>query len=318
MIHPTNTRTKMPVMKVSVVIPCFNCIKYIDEALKSVYNQTYQELEVIVVDDGSSDGSREYLYKLKSMSYPELIVLCHSGGKNLGVSSSRALGVGCASGDYIAFLDADDVFLDAAKLDRQVAILSAQRDVVMVHTSASHLGGSLHGIESKSFSKNPLGVYDFRSQASYLRNNYVCNSSVLIRGEGIRGLAIDVYQHLQFEDWVCWALLSAAGKFYFIPEPMTGYRVHSNQFTSTLARGRINHLYALLEMKHILFMRSQTSWHSVRVFCSLIRTFLEITRVYAYFPLDGTLVRKRARLNPIVRLYNRLAMTILKCSPKSD
>lgn len=305
-------------MKVSVVIPCFNCINYIAEALASVYAQTYQELEVIVVDDGSRDGSYEYLCTLKSTSYPELIVLGHCGRKNLGVSSSRALGIGHASGDFIAFLDADDIFLDKSKLDKQVAALSVQPDVVMVHTSASYLGGHLHGIESRSFSINPLEAYDFRSQPSYLRNNYICNSSVLIRGEAIRGLAIDVYQHLQFEDWVCWALLSAAGKFYFIPEPMTGYRVHGSQSTSALARGRINHLYALLEMKHILLVRSQTSWHSMRVFCSLIRTFLEISRAYTYFPLDGTLARKRVRFNLFVLLYNRVAMAILKCAPKDE
>lgn len=90
--------------RVSVIIPVFNCEKYLEEAIQSVLDQTLKPYEIIVVDDGSTDSSCEIARSFK----PEIIVICKENG---GTASAINRGVKEASGDYLAFLDADDIWL---------------------------------------------------------------------------------------------------------------------------------------------------------------------------------------------------------------
>lgn len=102
---------------VSCVIPVFNGERFLGEALESVFAQTYRPLEVVVVDDGSSDGTARILAGFGSRI--ELI-----NQANAGPAAARNRGVEAARGDWIAFLDADDLWLHD-KLDRQMACLAA-------------------------------------------------------------------------------------------------------------------------------------------------------------------------------------------------
>ena len=90
---------------VSVVIPTYNCGKYICDAVKSVLSQTYKNIEIIIVDDGSTDNTKE---ALRSYVYNKQIRYIYQ--KNKGPAASRNLGVEKAEGDFIAFLDADDLW----------------------------------------------------------------------------------------------------------------------------------------------------------------------------------------------------------------
>lgn len=114
--------------KVSVVIPAYNREKYIRQAVDSALEQTYGNVEVIVVDDGCSDGTRPILE-----SYGDRIVLLeHPGRANRGQSASLNLGLQKASGDYIAILDSDD-YLTPTKLEDQVSYLEQHPEVGLVY-----------------------------------------------------------------------------------------------------------------------------------------------------------------------------------------
>ncbi|HEY0656892.1 MAG TPA: glycosyltransferase family A protein, partial [Pyrinomonadaceae bacterium] len=102
----------MNLPKVSVIIPNYNYAKYIAETIDSVLAQTYPNLEVIVVDDGSKDDSLKIL-----RSYGDKITVIEQ--KNQGVARARNIGTAYSNGEYIAFLDADDVWLPE-KLARQM------------------------------------------------------------------------------------------------------------------------------------------------------------------------------------------------------
>lgn len=117
---------------VSVVTPFFNAEKYFEEAIESVLAQTYDNWELLLVDDGSTDGSTAIAQRY-AQKYPEKIrYLEHSCHQNRGKSVSRNLGINSGRGQYLALLDADDVFLPE-KLEKQVAILESQPDTVMVY-----------------------------------------------------------------------------------------------------------------------------------------------------------------------------------------
>lgn len=118
---------------VSVIIPNFNYSQYLREAIDSVIAQTYGHIEIIVVDDGSTDSSREVLD-----SYGEQIATVFQ--KNQGVSAARNAGVGKSRGEYIAFLDADDAWLPA-KIERQLAMFENDAELGLVHVGVVEIDG---------------------------------------------------------------------------------------------------------------------------------------------------------------------------------
>ena len=103
--------------KISVIIPTYNCGLYLGEAIESVLSQTFQDHEIIVIDDGSTDDTKNIVRKYV-LKYPEKIRYFYQ--KNMGPSAARNVGIREAEGEFIAFLDADDIFLPE-KLDLQMA-----------------------------------------------------------------------------------------------------------------------------------------------------------------------------------------------------
>src|SRR5947199_3249480 len=117
---------------VSVVIIFLDAERFLDEAIGSVFAQTYREWELLLVDDGSTDTSRNIALRYAEKHPDKVRYLAHSGGQNRGMSASRNLGIAHAKGGYIAFLDADDVWLPN-KLEHQVALLESQPAAGMVY-----------------------------------------------------------------------------------------------------------------------------------------------------------------------------------------
>ena len=121
--------------RVSVIIIVYDGETYLAEAIESVLAQTWPDYELLVVDDGSRDGSRE-LAQTYVQAHPERVrLLRHPGGVNRGMSATRNLGLAHAQGDLVAFLDADDVWAPG-KLAEQVAILDEQPEAGMVYGRA--------------------------------------------------------------------------------------------------------------------------------------------------------------------------------------
>lgn len=119
-------------MKISVIIPCYNVSQYIYDCLNSVANQTYSNIEVLCVDDGSADDTFQVLEKLKQEKFPQIQILSQ---KNSGASVARNHGLSKSTGDYIQFLDADDIILPN-KLEKQVELVKQNNYPAIVVGSA--------------------------------------------------------------------------------------------------------------------------------------------------------------------------------------
>jgi glycosyltransferase involved in cell wall biosynthesis len=138
---------------VSSVISFLNAEKFIEEAIESVVAQTYDYWELLLVDDGSTDDSTQFALRYAERFPEKIRYLEHPGHQNRGLSASRNLGISQAKGEYINFLDADDVWFSHT-LEQQVAILSSHPEAGMVY------GSSLYWF---SWTGNPEDIQrDFR------------------------------------------------------------------------------------------------------------------------------------------------------------
>lgn len=117
--------------KVSVITIFLNAESFLEEAVNSILNQTYTDWELLLVDDGSNDQSTAIAKTHADRCPGKIRYMEHPGHHNRGMSLSRNLGIQNAAGDYLAFLDADDVWMPQ-KLERQTAILESRPDIGMV------------------------------------------------------------------------------------------------------------------------------------------------------------------------------------------
>ena len=212
--------------KVSVIIPTYNRAHLVKDAVESVLNQTYQDFELIVIDDGSTDNTREVLAVYKDK-------LTYIYQENQGRSSARNHGIELAQGEYIAFLDSDDVWFPD-KLERQVPILeSAPPNVVLVHGYKCIVDKNLQPVPGWELKLRKLYTLAERGKETY--ENYLhssCNftSSILVRKTAI--IEIDGYDAsiASLEDFDLYLrLLLKVYNFAFISEPaLIKYRWHED------------------------------------------------------------------------------------------
>ncbi|MHC4407236.1 MAG: glycosyltransferase family 2 protein [Planctomycetota bacterium] len=201
--------------QVSVIIPCYNAARFLGEAIDSALDQSLPPLEVIVVDDGSTDRSAAI-----AQSYGSPVRLIRQ--RHEGESTARNRGIDEARGDWIAFLDADDLWM-STKLERQLEV--AQPGVACVHTNyrvfgSEHLARDLSKIRAKQryniehilLGKSPLGT-----------------STVLVP----RSLPARFPTWTQFgEDAVYFLDVSELGRFVLVSEFLTAVRSHPSSQTA--------------------------------------------------------------------------------------
>jgi glycosyltransferase involved in cell wall biosynthesis len=197
--------------RVSVIIPSYNCAPYLAEAIDSVLGQTCPPHEVIVVDDGSTDGSLEI-----ARGYGDAVVVVAQ--ENAGVSAARNRGFDLATGDWLALLDADDLW-SSDKLERQLSTVKGHSEVVCVFSDFYTLGsGSEPKIERQ---RDHPAAPDFRVQ---MLCNFVNTSTSLIRARSLGGLAFPVGVTAA-EDMLFFAELRELGPFLQVSEPLAYYRL---------------------------------------------------------------------------------------------
>jgi len=201
--------------EVSVVIPAYNSEKHIAETLRSVLAQTYRNYEVIVVDDGSSDGT----LRLARSFEPQVKVLTK---KNGGPASARNLAISNSQGDYIAFLDGDDLWVED-KLEEQAAFLDGNRSVGLVY------GEALMFTESDGEKKigSKIGYTTDPSFSSLLFGDYIPNSTVMIRRACVEkaGLLNESRELIGVEDYEYWMRIAKHFAIAGIPRPLAYYRI---------------------------------------------------------------------------------------------
>ncbi len=227
----------------SIIIPIYNASIYLDSCIQSVYKQTFSNWELILIDDGSIDNSL-ILAKNWAEKDHRIKVLQHLNRANKGVSASRNLGIKHAKGEWLAFLDADDVWLPG-KLQKQYEIIEQyeSQGLVFVYCPAMVIDEQGNSISEKDLVKshNPMfgiygaGVLGFQQHAfTWVINKgfEAPTSSVVCRKDVIQALGGFEEDMHYSEDGLMWYRIIEKGNMYYTDEPFVQYRVHQTQWNA--------------------------------------------------------------------------------------
>lgn len=226
---------------VSVITPVYNGSQYLDDAIQSVRNQTYQNWELILVDDGSKDNSYDIALEWQSKD-KRVFALQHPNGQNKGVSATRNLAIQNSRGDYIALLDCDDEW-QSDKLEKQIQIFLHYSNVGIIYSQVKIVDENgdtvqnsthdtskyyLQGVVGNGEVNHPCNVFE----SMILEKTWMPCSSVIIKKIDVINCGLfNTTLTFQVEDHLLFTLVSQKTLSFFIDKPLCNYRLHSNSYT---------------------------------------------------------------------------------------
>jgi glycosyltransferase involved in cell wall biosynthesis len=257
-------------LKVSVIVPAYNVEKYIDECILSIMAQTYPNIETIVVDDESTDGTLEHLRK-----YKKSIVLIEK--KKANVSVTRNVGLRAAKGSYIAFCDADD-YWNPNKLQGQISLLESHPEIGLCYTNNFSVDDS-----GKTIGRSVTPSWN---RKKYIDNPFVMLSSILTRSSLIDQIGY-FDEMLGFcEDFDFILRLSEVAEFARLNSFLTYRRERPDQLT----RNR----YEMIKGRASVFLKHKMRTHFIKAMWGL--PLYGLMRHFSHFDplfLDRVLTRAR-------------------------
>lgn len=210
---------------VSVIITCHNYGKYLPDLFRSIVSQSYKNIEIIAVNDASSDDSGVVLQLLKKTYSKNIPISIINNLKNIGVSASFEKGLRIAKGEFIAVCDADDVWLEE-KIEAQVKGLKTM-NLDMIYTDMIVVDTNLHK-KSDSFMKSSLFYFVNQNKDTFgelLYANHIPGPTILFRS-AFKNMLIPFSKHAIQDEWISWILSGNDCRIGYIPQATVLYRQH--------------------------------------------------------------------------------------------
>jgi len=203
---------------VSVIIPAYNSERYIQETLDSVLAQTWKDLEVVVVDDGSTDSTCEIV---RACGEPVRLV----EQANAGPSPARNHGIREARGEFVAFVDSDDLWTPD-KLERQMALFDGEGKVGLVYCRGQRIDGEGNRLPTTPMEKPVGDVF-----LPLLYRNHCPTSGVVVRKACLDRCGVFPEDMVWAEDWHLWLRIARHYAFQAVQEPLVLHRMHGSALT---------------------------------------------------------------------------------------
>ena len=217
--------------KLSVVIPCFNRAAYLAECLASIERGADNTWEILVVDDGSTEDIRGVVAQFRRVHYLWQV--------NQGTGAARNNAIQVARGEYLCFLDSDDLLLSADGLRREIAILDAHPHVGLVYSQAVTIDkhGRAFGVQKPAFARTSYVRTGHAEMVDLLLlGNYLPLSGTLVRRSVFERAGPFRTDLSGPEDWDCWLKIARIASVAYLAEPVTAYRVHDDSVTGAWNR----------------------------------------------------------------------------------
>nr|WP_309754917.1 glycosyltransferase family 2 protein [Flavobacterium sp.] len=199
---------------ISVIMPVYNCVLYLEQSINSILKQTFEDFELIIIEDCSFDGTVEVLRKFVD---PRIKII--NNQSNEGVSKSTNKGFKLARGKYIARMDGDDIAVKD-RFEKQLRILEDNPDIFVCGGLVRYLGGTNSIIKYKETNREIV--------TELLISCSVCMGTAMFRRKELKSYFYDEKKR-SGEDYDFWCKIVGLGEFYNIQEVLLFYRVHENQ-----------------------------------------------------------------------------------------
>lgn len=275
--------------KVSVIMPCYNDGLYIQEAIESVLQQTYKNIELIIINDGSDD--KDTINILNGLNDERIIVL-HT--ENLKPARARNYGISIASGEYILPVDSDDK-IDATYVEKAIMVLHDNPNVGVVYCEADLFG--------EQSGKWDLPVYSFEKM---LLDNIVFVTAMFYKSDWKRVGGFNTYMDAGMEDYDFWLSILATGKkIHQIPEVLFHYRIKKVSRTTQFMdkSEQVKDMYRRMYDNHEEFYQEHASLYAKTLRDALIEQIFLRRRLE--FELSD-FVEKYERGNIITRIIQKV------------
>jgi glycosyltransferase involved in cell wall biosynthesis len=269
--------------KVSVIIPTYNRAEFLRSTITSVLNQTFQDFEIIVIDDASQDHTREVV---SSFGDKRIRYIRHETNKR--VAAARNTGVISSKGTYIAFLDDDDEWFPE-KLQKQFDLLEACPPTIgVVYAGAFVIGESSKKILAKISPKKRGDVFD----TILTQNRIAATSTIFLRSQCFEKVGL-FDESLGFaDDYDMWLRISKEFQFEYINEPLINYLLHDDQPSLSHNYEAVIRDTEILLKKHAPLLASNNKGHSGR--------YRELGEIYC---CTGDIRKGREAFIKAIKLY---------------
>lgn len=276
---------------ISIIIPCYNRIDLLSLAMKSISKQTYKSIEIILVDDNSPEGGIKKLADQYECRYIR-------NETNVGAQKSRNAGVKASIGEYIAFMDSDDLWSDCTKLERQLEILISRPNIAVVFTHIQYIDS--FGTKFKEQSdKKDYSIDDYKQ--SVLKKDWVGTySSVMVRRSDFIKVGMCSEQLPARQDWDLWIKMSQLGNAYRLGTVSIQYRIHEEQISSNPVK-KIAGFLSLLETHSAKFVGVKGKSYLFSHFCKILLAI-------KLFKLDKAYTQRLLHLDRILLHLARLVI----------
>lgn len=283
---------------ISVITPTYNRARYLPAAVRSVLHQTFQDLELIIVDDGSVDDTLAVLESLRSDNRVRYFYQ-----QNKGQSHARNFALQKAKGDYVAFLDSDDLW-EPEKLEMQLAVFKANPEVDIVHGDEAMIDE-----KGEVISRRNMRRYSGRITRFLLADNSVSITTALVRRRCFDEMGGFDTSVGVADDYELWLRFSARYLFHYEPGIVASYRVMEDQISSDKRRrfsANEQIIQTFLERDGHILSSSERHWGLARFFSRKARYFASVgdmglawgafIRAFRFAPADPVVWRALYRV----------------------
>lgn len=245
---------------VSVVIPCYNHEDFVQASIQSVINQTYENIELIIIDDGSKDGSFAKIEEMTKLCEQRFVNFEFRSRPNKGLSATLNEAIEWCQGEYYSGIASDDVIL-SHKLKVQVEFLNSHHNVLAVFGGVQHIDEN-DKIIATSLSKSRY--YDFKRIIMHKFDLPAVTQ--LIRLQALKETG-GYDSSIILEDWYMWLKLTKHGSIYYMSEIFALYRQHDNNISKDsekMKQGRLDVLSFFKDSKYYNKALANIKWFNTK------------------------------------------------------
>ena len=217
---------------VTVIALCYNHSRFLIECLDSIASQTFQNFQLIITDDNSSDTSPEMIASWVSTNWPDAIFIRHS--KNVGICPTLNEALSCATGKYISMIAADDVW-EKDKIEKQLELFKTlPENVAVIYSDTSRIGESGELLKGQFIESHRAGFSppSGRVFSDLVDGNFIPAMATLIRRDAIDDVG-GYDENLTYEDYDMWLRLSEKFNFVYCEGVVAKYRIVSTSIVRT-------------------------------------------------------------------------------------